>query len=123
MNVRTYDVNTRTINYNSLKALLAPAIYVNTTDTPSSSDDDLRQIEKGLSNAPFSDENILGFDRQVGYADSGKSGDFLKQAIESLYEYQIFDVDGLIPLDYYFIEDVPEGYEASYNIDKLSPIT
>lgn len=89
MHVRTQNVHTRKINYNSLKGLLAPSLYVETLDTPATSEAELEEIEKNLSDEPVDAEHTLGFDRQVGYNNSSQVGDFLKKAIESLYEYQI----------------------------------
>lgn len=89
MNVRTQDLNTRAINFNSLKALLAPSLYVKTTEHEGMTDEEYRKIEAGLSTDPFDADHTLGFDRQIGYDSSSAVGGFLKEAIDSIFEYQI----------------------------------
>lgn len=89
MNVRNQDLNTRPINYNSLKGLLAPDLYVKTTEHEGMTDAEYRKIEANLSTDPFDAGHTLKFDRQIGYKSSSAVRGFLKDAIDSIFEYQI----------------------------------
>ena len=89
MNVRIQNLDTRPINYNSLKGLLAPDLYVSTTEHAGMTDEEYRKIEANLSTDPFDADHTLKFDRQIGYKSSSAVGGFLKDAIDSIFEYQI----------------------------------
>ncbi|MDO5427161.1 MAG: hypothetical protein Q4F54_05840 [Coriobacteriia bacterium] len=94
MNVRAKDVHTRVINYNSLLGLLAPELYVDTGDTPGMSQAEIEAIENNMDDPtnvtdPVPAQYVLTNDRQVGYENSEKVGDFLEEQIKGLYTYTL----------------------------------
>lgn len=89
------------INYNSLKALLCPDLYIDTTEWEKTS---RACAEEMLIEAdptcvdPVDNSHVLGSDRQVGYIHSDKVAEFLRNTIEELYTYtvnfkDVIDVD------------------------------
>lgn len=129
MNVRAKDVHTRVINYNSLLGLLAPELYVDTGDTPGMSQAEIEAIENNMDDPtnvtdPVPAQYVLTNDRQVGYENSEKVGDFLEEQIKGLYTYTLkindyVDIDDNIKFS---INDV-KLYEKKNVGDAWQPYT
>lgn len=100
--IRCHDGNVHTlrnINYNSLKALVAPDLYTPTPNEPATFDSEkYKAIEAQLLAIPgFADtvpeEYVLGLDKQISYSDSGTVGNKIRQAIQTLDEYVVIIED------------------------------